>query len=169
MQTTLRPVQEADDSFLYELYASTRAAEMAMVPWPEEQKTGFVRMQYEAQKAGYTATHPGAVHSIICAGDDRVGRLYLDDMADRLHILDVTIAPQFRNRGLGTQVLRAILEQAQVGNKKVAIYVESFNPSLRLFQRLGFGTAKEDGFQLLLEHQAGLNARSAAAEHPQTD
>ena len=35
---TLRPVVAEDEPLLLELYASTRAAEMAMVPWTREQQ-----------------------------------------------------------------------------------------------------------------------------------
>jgi ribosomal protein S18 acetylase RimI-like enzyme len=169
MQITLRLVEEADEPFLYELYANTRQEELSQVPWADEQKAEFLRMQFQAQKAGYGNTHPKAAHSIICTGAERVGRLYIDRTADQIHILDVTVAPRFRNRGLGSQVLRDILGEARSLNQKVTVYVESFNPSLRLFERLGFRTAKVDGFQLLLEHSPGINARTAAAEHPQTD
>ena len=64
---------------------------------------------------------------------------------------DITIAPESRNAGIGSLVLRTILEEADLSGKPVTIYVESFNPSLRLFQRLGFQIASQDSFQLLLE------------------
>lgn len=42
-------ITESDEQFLTELYASTRAAEMAIVPWESEQKRAFLKMQFEAQ------------------------------------------------------------------------------------------------------------------------
>jgi hypothetical protein len=44
-----------------------------------------------------------------------------------------------------------MLEEARNKAKPVTIYVENFNPSLRLFERLGFQKDKEQGFQLLLK------------------
>ena len=49
-QITLRPATAADDDFIFNCYASTRAQELAQVPWSAEQKEAFVRMQYTAQK-----------------------------------------------------------------------------------------------------------------------
>ena len=42
---TLRPCTDDDLPFLLEVYASTRADEMAIVPWTDEEKQAFVRMQ----------------------------------------------------------------------------------------------------------------------------
>jgi ribosomal protein S18 acetylase RimI-like enzyme len=79
------------------------------------------------------------------------GRLYLDRGSEVLHILDITIAPAKRNAGIGSYVLEVILREARQSNKRVTIHVESFNPSLRLFERLGFRKAEETGFHFLME------------------
>jgi ribosomal protein S18 acetylase RimI-like enzyme len=147
---TLRPVTEADHDFLLSAYASTRAAELAMVPWSAEQKDAFVKGQFAAQAQHYAAEYPAASHEIICRDGAATGRLYLDRRAQELHILDVTVLPQFRKAGIGSFVLRQILEEAGRSNLPVTIYVESFNPSFDLFRKLGFQLSSQDGFQCLL-------------------
>jgi ribosomal protein S18 acetylase RimI-like enzyme len=149
-RVTLRPVTEADQDFLLAAYASTRAAEMAMVPWSAEQKDAFVKSQFAAQAHHYAAEYPQASHEVICCEGVAAGRLYLDRRAQELHILDVIVLPQFRHTGIGSCVLRQILDEASVGDKAVTIYVESFNPSLNLFRKLGFQLSSQDGFQCLL-------------------
>ena len=52
---TLRPVEEADQDFLLSVYASSRADEMARVPWSPEQKQAFVRTQFTAS---HSTTRP---------------------------------------------------------------------------------------------------------------
>ncbi|HXA86894.1 MAG TPA: GNAT family N-acetyltransferase [Candidatus Dormibacteraeota bacterium] len=152
-QITLRPATEADDDFILACYASTRAQEMAQVPWSAEQKEAFVRMQYVAQKQHYAAEWPRASQDIICVGEIPVGRIYLDRREDALHILDVTVLPLHRNQGTGSTLLRRLLDEASRVGKPVTIYVESFNPSLRLFERLGFRKDHEKGFHLLMKWQ----------------
>lgn len=146
---TLRPVTAADDDFLLSVYASTRAEELARVPWSAEQKDAFVRMQFEAQKQHYVAEYPQADHQIICADRTPVGRIYLD-RGDALHILDITVLPQHRNAGTGSFILRQVMEEAGRAGKSVSIYVENYNPSIRLFTRLGFERAEENGFHWML-------------------
>ncbi len=152
-QITLRPVTGADDQFIFSCYASTRAQELAQVPWPAEQKEAFARMQYTAQKNHYAAEAPRASHEVIYAGETPVGRLYVDRGEDALHILDITVLPEHRNHGTGSLLLRRLLDEAGKAGKPVTIYVESFNPSLRLFERLGFQKDHEKGFHLLMKWQ----------------
>jgi RimJ/RimL family protein N-acetyltransferase len=151
---TLRPVTAADEEFLLLVYASTRAEELARVPWNDEQKMAFVRMQFASQNQHYTAQYPHAVHQIICAQGTPIGRLYMDRTGEDFHILDITVLPQHRNAGAGSCILHQVLQEAAGAGKPVAIYVESFNPSLRLFTRLGFEPVEENGFHLLLKHSS---------------
>ncbi|HWX53742.1 MAG TPA: GNAT family N-acetyltransferase [Verrucomicrobiae bacterium] len=153
-EVTLRPVQDHDaddDDLLRRLYASTRAAELALLPWSQEQKDAFLEMQFAAQKRHYSAAYPSAHHDIICWKGKPVGRLYLARQADVFHILDVTVLPEERNSGIGSCVLRRILDEAQRAGRPATIYVESFNPSLRLFERFGFRQSGVEGFSYLLQ------------------
>jgi len=148
---TLRPVTGADDEFLVSVYAGTRAEELARVPWTAEQKDAFVRMQFAAQKQHYAKEYPQARHEIIAVDGAPVGRLYLDRGEEEFYILDISVLPQHRNAGTGSFLLRQIMDEAAEAGKPASIYVESYNPSLRLFQRLGFHKAGESGFQFLMK------------------
>jgi ribosomal protein S18 acetylase RimI-like enzyme len=150
-EITRRTVNHADRPFLFELYASTRDAELAQVPWTAEQKLAFVTMQFEAQTVSYRESFPHGLFEIISAGEVPAGRIYWSRQPEQIHILDITVAPAYRNSGIGSYVLREILEEADRTGKSVTIYVEDFNPSSRLFERLGFQVAAKDGFQLLLQ------------------
>jgi|SRR5215831_2629842 len=152
-QVTLRPVTAADDDFIFNCYASTRAQELEQLPWSPEQKENFVRMQYTAQKQHYAAEAPQADHDIIYVDSAPVGRIYLDRRENVLHILDITVLPQHRNHGTGALLLRRLLDEAGSAGKPVTIYVENFNPSLHFFERLGFQKDHEKGFHLLMKWQ----------------
>ena len=147
---TLRPVVSEDEPFLFELYASTRAEEMATVPWTREQQDLFVRMQFEAQLAHYKKTQPDASHDIIMSDGRPVGRLYVARPPDRIEIMDITVLPQERNKGIGSSLIKGLMSEAE-SSRPLRIYTENFNPSVRLLERLGFKTAQEDGFLLLME------------------
>jgi ribosomal protein S18 acetylase RimI-like enzyme len=153
-QIRLRPVVPADDSFILSVYSSTRADELQQVPWTVEQKEAFVKMQFAAQKEHYAASYPQASHDVICVDETAVGRIYLDRGPKNFHILDITVLPEHRNQGAGSLLLRRLLEEAGQSGKAVTIYVETFNPSVRLFERLGFQKAQEKDFLLLMKWQA---------------
>jgi RimJ/RimL family protein N-acetyltransferase len=149
-EITLRPVHEEDGEFLLSVYASTRVEEMARVPWTAEQKEAFVRMQFTAQREHYAAEHPQADHDIVCRDGVPVGRVYVARNPDKLHILDITILPPYRKSGTGSMVLRRLMVESTETAKPLTIYVESFNPSLALFRKLGFESVSQNGFHQLL-------------------
>lgn len=149
-----RPVQPKDESFLLDVYASTRAAELALTPWTAEQRFAFVQMQFTAQQAHYQHYYPEAVHEIILANGKPIGRSYIDRRATEIRVLDLTLLPEFRGVGIGTQLFRALMAEAAAAHKTVSIHVEAFNPSLHFFERLGFVKKEEDGIYHLMEWQA---------------
>jgi len=150
----LRPVTPADDALLLSIYASTRAEEMKLVPWTAEQKDAFVRMQFVAQKQHYAAMFPAASHDIVYMDEAAIGRVWIDRRDEELHVLDITLLPDYRGRGAGATLLRRLMEEAGASGKAITIYLESFNPSLRIFEHLGFRKEREEGYQLLMKWQA---------------
>ena len=152
---TLRPVQEEDEELLLELYSSTRADEMALVCWDAVQKQTFLQMQFSAQQRHYRAYFPHATHDLILAEGQPVGRLYVDRREAEIRILDITLLPQARGRGIGMRIIQDLMKEADFQNQSCSIYVESFNQSLGLFQRLGFVKTEESGASWLMEWHTG--------------
>ncbi len=150
-KVSLRPVEPEDEPFLLRVYAGTRLMELAHTSWDEVQKEAFLKIQYAAQKHHYLTYYPEAEHQVICANERPVGRLYLARLPEEFRILDIAILPENRNTGIGTFVLRGILADAQRAGLPVTISVENFNPSLRIFEQLGFRKTKDDGLNFLLQ------------------
>lgn len=148
---TFRAADSNDEPLLIDLYGSTRLEELALTNWDEAQRQAFVRMQFNAQQAHYRQHYPEAEHLIILLDEERVGRLYVAEIKSEIRIVDVTILTHHRNAGLGTRVIRQLMEEAAEIGRPLTIYVESFNPSQRLFERLGFVKSGESGYNHLLE------------------
>ncbi len=141
----LRPAREDDRDFLIQVYASTRADELAPVPWTNEQKAAFVLQQFEAQNTHYR-THYDAPQFLVIELDGKgIGRLYLHEWPERIHIMDIALLPEARNRGIGSMLLKQLQSQAREQNKCVTIYVEFYNPAKRLYERLGFRKKSNEG------------------------
>ena len=75
---------------------------------------------------------------MITLAGEPVGRLYLETRETRLHIVDIALMPAQRGRGTGTAILAALQQAARANGRGVGIFVEKFNPALRLYRRLGF-------------------------------
>jgi GNAT superfamily N-acetyltransferase len=159
----LRPATGADLPFLLRLYASTREEELAGVDWPAEQKEAFLRQQFEAQHAWYREQYAGASFDVVEVDGKPAGRLYVARWAREVRIVDISLLPAHRGRGLATALLRQLFAEADAAGKPVSVHVERFNPALRLYARLGFAFREDKGVYLLLERPVGGGAAAPPA------
>ena len=148
---TLRPAVTSDADLLRRVYASVRTEELALVPWSDAEKDAFLRHQFDAQDAHYREHYVGATFDVIEVDGEPVGRLYVARWEDEIRIMDIALLPEHRGRGVGTQILRGLLEEGALTGKRVSIHVEMNNPAVRLYERLGFVQAAMNGVYVLLE------------------
>lgn len=156
---TLRLVCPADETFLYQLYASTRMEEMALVNWSVTQQTAFLHMQFNAQRQSYRMQFAEASEQIILRDEAAIGRLMLNRTKQEILLVDIALLPQYRNAGIGTQLIHDLQAEASQTGKIVRLHVETLNPALRLYRRLGFSQIGESGIRLEMAWRpaAGIN------------
>lgn len=147
---SLRPVEAGDEPFLLRVYASTRADELAPLPWTHEQKAAFVAHQFAAQTAHYTQHYKGMTSDVIVVDGEPGGRLLVARWAEEIRIVDIALLPEFRGGGTGTSLLRGLIDEAATAGKRLSIHVEIHNPAMRLYERLGFRPAGDAGVYLLM-------------------
>ena len=147
----LREETAEDAEFLYTLYAGTRAQELALTDWSEEQQAQFCRQQFTAQSIHYHKYNPAAAFLVILRDGVPVGRLYVNREEAKIHIIDIALLPEHRGEGIGTLLLRKLQAEAATAKRPLSIYVEKFNPALRLYQRLGFCPKRDEGVYLFME------------------
>jgi GNAT superfamily N-acetyltransferase len=134
-----RPVAPADDEFLLDVYASTRADEMALVPWSDGQKRAFLKMQFDAQRGEYFKRFPGADYRVILVGGRPAGRLWVARTPEQIRLLDIALLPEFRNRGVGALLVRRLADEARRAGLPLRHMVFQLNEdALRFYGRLGF-------------------------------
>ena len=135
---SLRPAAEADLEFMHSVYAAGRAEELALVPWTDAQKVEFLRQQSKAQLVYYAEHYPQAEHSIVVLDGADIGRLLVEHRDEDLRLMDMGLLPEFRGRGIGTDLVNSIIKRAETIGLPAILHVESFNPAKRLYERLGF-------------------------------
>jgi ribosomal protein S18 acetylase RimI-like enzyme len=155
----LRPVHDEDRAFLLELYGDSRAGELALVDWDEHAKAAFVEQQFSAQDEHYRRHYEGATLDVVVVGGERAGRLYVHRGERDIRIVDILLATGFRGRGIGSELLRELADQAHDSGRVLSVHVEMHNPARALYERLGFHPAGEHGVYLLME----LGPRAAQA------
>jgi ribosomal protein S18 acetylase RimI-like enzyme len=150
-RVTLRPITEKDREFLCRLYVSTREDEMALVPWSDAEKQAFLVMQFNAQTKFYHEQFKQAEFQAILLDGEPIGRLYIDRRADEIRLIDIALLPEHRRKGIGSRLLKGTLAEAERAGLPVRIHVESYNPALHLYYRLGFRKIGDHGVYYLME------------------
>lgn len=165
----LRPVTPEDEEFLLALYASTREAELAQVEWAEGQKEAFVRWQFEMQRREYDSRFPDARYDVILVDDRPAGRIWVGSDAEQIRLLDIALLTDFQNRGVGTLLLRRLMDEAAREQKALRHMVFVLNNDAhRFYERLGFVMIEDLGAYKHMEwrkkeQEAGADAREEGA------
>ena len=146
----LRSMVPSDEAIFRDLYAEVRAAELAQVPWPAAQKRAFCDSQYSLQDKHYR-TH---YHDLCCLAICRqyeldaprvIGRLYLSHYDTSLHVMDIALFAIEQRKGIGSQLMQAVIRHANDGGETLRLHVELHNPAKRLYEKLGFIAVGEAG------------------------
>jgi len=163
---TLRPIDTADEPFLWEmLYLAIYIPEGALPP-PKEivqtpQLARYVRGWGKPGDMGFLAIDEisqqalGAVWLRLLK-DENKGYGYIDDATPELSI---AVLPDYRGNGVGTQLMTRLLEEAGNKYEAISLSVSEENPAMRLYRRLGFEIDSKDGTSVRMKKELKETAR----------
>ncbi len=129
----LRPSTAEDHAFL------TRAHHEGLRPWIEA-VWGWDPARQDELVADWLTRH---APDIVTVDGKDAGYLLLRDDEDALNLLAVVLLPRFQRRGIGTRIVREVIERATALGKPVQLGVLRPNPARRLYERLGFEVTEE--------------------------
>ena len=158
----LRRAVASDIDWLRTLHASTRADEMAMMPWPSATKAAFLAQQFSLQHHHFVTHYPRARFDVVLCNAERVGRFYVDrgvdpgvDQSANWCIVDIALLPAWRERGIGRYLITQTLQQADAVGAHVDLQVATHNGRARaLYERLGFAVTEAGDMHLAMRHLA---------------
>lgn len=136
---SLRPAESSDEAFLETLYADVRRVELAIFNWSREQENAFCRMQFEMQSKAYRMQFADAVIYIVELDGTPIGRLIVVRSEREIKLIDISLAAEFRNRGMGTFLLEKLKGEAAENEKSLFLRVLKTNVAAkRFYERLDF-------------------------------
>ena len=134
----LRQVTASDAQFLVQLFASTRAHELALMPIAAAQKDALMQMQSRAQEMHYRHAFPDADYAVVEVDGVPAGRLYVNRAPHEIRLIEITLLSPWRGQGVGSRLLTGLLEEARSDAKTVVLRVAPLNPARALYEQLGF-------------------------------
>lgn len=110
--------------------------------WGQPDDLGFVAIDTA------TVQPIGAVWLHIFTADEP-GFGYVDDETPELSI---ALLPTYRGQGIGTALLKQVLNAATPYYRAVSLSVDPTNPARRLYERLGFQPAGTSGTSITMKY-----------------
>ena len=96
--------------------------------------------------------------NIITLDGRPAGRLYICRLPDQLRIVDISLLPEFRGRGIGTHLLRDLIAEGDAEGVPLTLHVEQDNSALRWWEHLGFSVVEVRAPYLYMERPAAAGA-----------
>ncbi len=155
LQIAFRQIELTDQAFLWEMLYHALYVPEGAAPLPREivRENGLAHYASDWGRAG-----DSGLIAIDSATEKPMGAVwlrqftqlspaygYLDDTTPELSI---ALLPEYRGRGVGTQLLERIIDEARQHHPALSLSVSRDNPARRLYKRFGFIMINSSGDSL---------------------
>jgi ribosomal protein S18 acetylase RimI-like enzyme len=103
-----------------------------------------LKLNMDAQVASFRQQWDVAQVRIITLDGTDIGWLQSFVKDETLFLGQLFVDAALRQQGIGTSVVKGLIEEAARAGRTVTLGVVKINPALRLYERLGFRTTHED-------------------------
>lgn len=148
---------ENDSEFFMELFGEIKSSELHLDLWPEAFRIQMIEMQYNAFMQSINSEFPKHYDYLILFKSEKAGRLQLDKNEQGFRIINISLLNSFRNKGLGTTIIKEILSEASNKNTPVFLEVDKVNPAFNLYNRLGFKIIQQDEIKYSMKYTPEKN------------
>ncbi len=131
---TLRPGTQDDSRFAFDVKKAALGEYVRETyGWDEEEQRRLHEQRFR----------PPATRIIMSEGRS-IGLVTVHQADDRVHLLQLFLLPEAQGKGVGTQVLAQVLDEARHAQRPVALRVLKSNPRAKAFyERHGFALVEE--------------------------
>ena len=128
-KVTLRAATPGDAGFLYHLLKATMQEYVAQVwGWDEQWQQQHFQQNFA----------PGQ-EQLIIKDNEKIGVIATEKKGDALFLAKIYILPEYQGQGIGTQLIKAVVDEGFGCGLPVTLQVLKVNRSARrLYERLGF-------------------------------
>ena len=164
----VRPCVDSDDPFLYDVFATTWESEVAALP-NQNLALHVLRIQHIAQERRFASRYPDYQRFVVLSGETPAGRLYVHEQGLTLHVVDLTLLPEFRSQGIGSAVFRDLFEMATREDRSITMRVGRRNRrATDLYASLGFRLVSVDDLDNYFEWTPAVAPAPAAQRSEST-
>lgn len=152
MRTVLRPARPEDFEYCAALYF----AEM-------EKTIEDLKLDRAAQAAGLRERWQATQVRIITLDGTDIGWLQTMTREGALFLAQLFVERPFQRQGIGTEVMKHLIDEATRAGQAVTLGVVKTNPALHLYRRLGFRITHDDDRKFYMRREAGSAAEISSS------
>jgi ribosomal protein S18 acetylase RimI-like enzyme len=132
-EVSTRPASDADSACAYEVKKQALGTYITRVwGWDEEVQEDFHSREFDSAR----------LEIVTLAGRD-IGTIEVVSKIAHILINKLYLLPAFQNQGIGSRLVRDVLDRAKRMKLPVCLSVLKINPAWRLYERLGFRKVEE--------------------------
>jgi GNAT superfamily N-acetyltransferase len=140
----LRLCHASDDALLYDIFCTTWQSEVAALP-NQNLAQHVLRIQHIAQERRFASRYPDYERYVVVEDGEPAGRLYVHRTGSSIEIIDLTLLTAFRSRGIGTALVRELVELAKREDVAISLRVgRRLRRVTEFYLRLGFDLVAVD-------------------------
>jgi ribosomal protein S18 acetylase RimI-like enzyme len=140
MAIVLRPATADDLPFARRLYLDNmREVTERVLAWDEAKQTESFDVRFVPAEVG-----------IVVLDETEIGWMQVAESDGEIFLKQFFIDPRFQRRGIGTRLLRDLIERAERAGKAVTLGVVKGNPARSLYERHGFRITGEDLYKVYM-------------------
>jgi ribosomal protein S18 acetylase RimI-like enzyme len=146
MRVELRPATPDDGQLVYEVTeaAMRRYVEQAFGPWIESFQREVIAKSFDP-----------ATHRVVLIDGREAGLVAVGEHASHLQLEKIYLLPHCQRHGVGSRLLKQIVESAAKSGKPVRLRVLAVNTDARRwYERFGFVVTKATAERLFMEYRA---------------
>jgi ribosomal protein S18 acetylase RimI-like enzyme len=128
-----REVNQEDFDFLYQMHVATMK-EYVDQTWGWED---------DFQKKVFQERFDPSEIQMITFNNIDIGVISLLKKKEEIFLRAIEILPQYQSKGIGTWLIKNIIQEGELSRVPVILYVLKVNPAQKLYKRLGFHIVSE--------------------------
>lgn len=112
--------------------------------WDEERQIEFHARDWQNKRP-----------QIILYDNQPIGTIYINQNKDCIEIAQFILLPEYQNKGIGTYILKSILDQADRSGLITKLDYLHSNPAASLYERFDFKIVRSDDYFHFAERKPG--------------
>lgn len=142
---TFEPITPAHKELIYDIFRDIHPELTSIEGMAEDQMEMMLRFQFEIRQEQLRQLYPDAQYNLIIFDGEAAGLVYTDSGSD-LRIIEIGLFEKYRRKGIGSYVIRNIIEKADTLDKNVSLQVLwCNNTAYQFYKKLGFSLLHNNG------------------------